>query len=149
METLPKSAWPQAQSSLITGYKVVEASTSTPSPLCTEDDAGRSGWGLNHIRLGRAPPTSPHQAAGPARLGAHHGPTAGPYQGGAGHPPRPRGLPGLLPQPREVPTPGSSANIPHPDVWTPAQGLQGPLNRLHLPFFLCGEGQTMNPSPVS
>lgn len=26
---------------------------------------------------------------------------------------------------------------------------QGLLNRLHLPFFLCGEGQTMNCSPVS
>lgn len=106
-------------------------------PPTSQEDMGRKEWvGPKPHQAGEHPPPLPPppsplaEAAGPARQSAHHSPTAGPYQGGAGHPPRPRGLPGSVPHPRVVPTLGSSANIPHPHVWAPAQGPQGLLNRL-------------------
>ena len=129
---LPKPVWVLIQGSSIPGP---DTRLSTPLP---QDDTGRKErGGPKAHQAGESPRTSTAEAAGSARLGAHHSLTAGPYQGGAGHPPRPRGLPGSVPHPREVSTSGSSANIPHPPVWAPAQGPQGLLNRLYLPFFLC------------
>ena len=65
-----------------------------------------SGWG--------EPPSPLAEAAGPARPMPITASQLALYQGGAGHPPRLRGLPGSVPHPREVPTWGRSANIPPP-----------------------------------
>lgn len=117
LETLPKPVWPRAQSSLITGHKV----TSTPAPSPMHRGRCRKEWvGPKPHQTGESPPTA--EAAAAATLGTHHSPTAGPYQGGAGHPPRPRGLPGSVPRLREVPASGSGANTRHPMFGFQLQG---------------------------
>lgn len=101
-----------------------------------------SGWG--------EPPSSLAEAAGPGRPSAHHSLTAGPLSGWGWASAQAQGTSWLSATPQGGAHMGKKCK--HPP--TPMFGLQlkGPgslLNRLYLPFFLCREGQTMNPSPVS
>ena len=78
-------------------------------------DTGRKEWvGPTPHQAGESPPPPlQKQLAQPDRVPITASQLAL-YQGGAGHPPRLRGLPGSVPHPREVPTWGRSANIPPP-----------------------------------
>lgn len=97
---------------------------------------GRNGWGLPHIRLGRAPSLAVAQLAQPTECPSqpHSRPL---FIRWGWHPPRLRGLPGSVPHLREVPTWGRSKTSPHPHVLNALWALEPPLNRLYLPFFLC------------
>ena len=100
-----------------------------------------SGWG--------EPPFSLAEAAGPGRPSAHHSLTAGPLSGWGWASAQAQGTSWLSATPQGGAHMGKKCK--HPP--TPMFGLQlkGPgslLNRLYLPFLLCREGQTMNPSRV-
>lgn len=147
LETLPKSVWPRAQGSLITGPKVT--STSVPSlPHHTQRmmQGGRNGWGLNHIRLQRTAP--PKQLAQPDWVPIT-APQLALIRVGLGIRPGPGDFLDRCHTPGRCPLREAVQTSLTPMLGALAQGPQDFLNRLHLPFFLCREEQTMSPSPVS
>lgn len=98
---------------------------------------GSSGRDLNHIRL-------PFRSSWLRQTWCPSQPHSWPLSGWDQHPPRPRGLPGSVPHPREVPTLRNSANTPPSPFGLQLEG-PGPPEWAAC-HSLCGD--TMSPPPA-
>ena len=121
---LPKPVWVLMQGSLIRSPKVTSASVSPPGPGMTQ--GGKNGWGLHHIRLGRAP-LPPCRSSWPSQTQCPSQPHSWPFirvglgiRPGSGDFLAPCHTPGRCLHGEEVQT------SPHPHVWAPAQGPREP-----------------------
>lgn len=119
-----KPVWVLMQGSLIRSPKVTSASVSPPPPGMIQ--GGRNGWGLPHIRLGRAP-LLPCRSSWPRQAKCPSQPHSWPFirvglgiRPGSGNFLAQCHTPGRCPHGEEVQT------SPHPHVWAPAQGPREP-----------------------